>query len=217
MKTEKAKGKKGIIDSVGFSMIGMNDGLVCSGEVLGKELLDYNAFHDKKLAKSYWKLDGNAFDDQPAPIFMKLDALIIGGLPVVMMLPQEETDQGLVKELDAEDLGHVPIAFMDMHKTGERDFVVSGLGVAKPYQGMGLSKYMIYAGVKVSGANTLVIPTQLSNKKAHYAWHHLGPLEVLSSDVFHNEPDTIVYKAKISDPKDKILGPLVQVTIGYLD
>jgi len=156
--------------------------------------------------QAYWLLDQNAFSSsQPAPIFMKMDALVLGGCPVVMMLPNKLTNPELVKELKAQSLEYVPIAFMDLHKISPGNFSVSGLGVAKQYQGKGLGKNMIYAGVKTAEINTLIIPTQLSNVAAHHAWLHLSPLELISSDVFHNEPDTIIYKAKIPKNKEEIL------------
>lgn len=67
---------------------------------------------------------------------------------------------------------------------------------------------MICGGVKIAGVEELYIPTQLSNVHAHYAWSHLSPLEIVSRDIFHNEPDTILYKAKIPEPAEKILEPL---------
>ncbi len=193
-----------LIQAISFGML--SDAEAVETKIFGKSVLQMNALHNKKLAESYWRLDSNAFGGtQPAPIFMKLDALIIGGLPVVMLLANELTDSLLVKELGAQDLEYVPIGFMDLHKKSEGIFAVSGLGISKQYQGNGLSKLLIYGGIKIAGAKELFIPTQLSNAAAHYSWLHLSPLEVVSADVFHNESDTIVYNASIPKEPEKIL------------
>lgn len=200
-----------IIDDVCYGVLAMPENyadLVKEEHIFGKKVLKLDAITDKKLAKAYWKLDGNAFDDQPAPIFMKDDTLIFGGCPIVMLLPKEKVDKTLIAELEADDLGYVPIGFIDLHKIAEGKFTASGLGMAKPYHGKGLSKYLVYAGTKIAGVNELLIPTQLSNSQAHYSWLHLGPLEVVSADVFHNKNDTTLYKAKIPQPYENILKPV---------
>lgn len=211
MENKTDNGLEGVIEGIYYGILAMqqNHGaLVKEDSVFGKPVLKLDALIDKDLARAYWKLDGNAFDDQPAPIFMKDDTLIFGGCPIVMMLPKEETDCKLVDELEAKNLDYVPIGFMDLHKIDEGIFTVSGLGIAKPYQGTGLSKYLIYGGVKIAGVKELYIPTQLSNAEAHFAWLHLAPLEIVSADVFHNMPDTILYKTQIPDPAENILKPI---------
>mgnify|MGYP006291509191 CR=1 FL=1 len=197
-----------ILDNLSFATLGRGKNIASGNSVFGKEVLGLNAFENNRLAKSYWKLDGHAFDDQPAPIFMKLDTFILGGLPVTIGLSGEEVETSLLEEIDAEGLEYVPIGFMDMHMNGEKEFTVSGLGIAPEYQGRGLSKYLIYGGAKISGAQKLTIPTQLSNAQAHYGWLHLAPLKIASLDVFHNEADTIVYDASIPQTKEDILSPL---------
>ena len=94
---------------------------------------------------------------------------------------------------------------MDMHKIAPGKFSVSGLGIAKPYQKKGLSKYLIYGGVKAMGVKELIIPTQLSNVQAHNAWRHLGSLEIFCMKPFHNEEDTVVYNVKVPEEPWKIL------------
>lgn len=197
-----------IMKDIEFSMIGSNKELIKCDKVFGKELLWMNALSDKGLAKAYWKLDENAFNGMAASMFMKLDTLILGGYPFVMFLPKEKADKKLVKDIAAEGLEYVPIGFLDLHKISENKFTTSGLGIAKPYQGKGLSKYLIYAALKTAGAEKLIIPTQLSNSFAHYAWLHLGELEVKANDVFHEEADTIVYSAKVPENLEEILKPL---------
>lgn len=207
-----------VISNVCFGALAMTDNhsaLVKVDNVLGKPVLTLDGLADKELMKAYWKLDGNAFDDQPAPVFMKLDTLVLGGCPIVMMLPKSKVDESLIAELEADTLDYVPIGFMDLHKINDGTFAVSGLGISKAYQGIGLSKYMIYAGVKVAGVEQLYVPTQLSNAPAHFAWLHLAPLEIVASDVFHNEPDSIVYKASVPECAEDILKPLKE-TVSHL-
>src|SRR3989338_10332848 len=105
-----------------------------------------------------------------------------------MLLPAGLADRGLCEALEATSLDYVPIGFLDLHKIGDGKFTASGLGVAKPYQGLGLSKYLIYAGAVIAGIEELIIPTQLSNSQAHFAWKHLSSLEVIADNVYHNEP-----------------------------
>jgi hypothetical protein len=69
------------------------------------------------------------------------------------------------------------------------------LGIAQQYQGMGLSKLLLYGGIMISGAEEILIPTQLSNAMAHFAWLNLSPLEILKIAPFHTQGDTIIYKA----------------------
>lgn len=212
---KNTKNLEEVISNVCFGVLAMTDNhraLVKEYTVLGKPVLALDGLADKVLMKAYWKLDGNAFDDQPAPVFMKLDTLVLGGCPIVMMLPKDKVDETLIAELEADGLDYVPIAFMDLHKIDEKTFAVSGLGISKAYQGMGLSKYMIYAGVKIAGVEQLYVPTQLSNTPAHFAWLHLAPLEIVAADVFHNEPDSVVYKATIPECMEDILKPLKNVT-----
>lgn len=199
-----------IVENITYGLLAMPENhktMIKEESIFGKEVLKLNALIDKDLAKAYWKLDGNAFNDQPAPVFMKIDTLILGGCPIAIMLPNEQTDPALVKELEAENLEYVPIGFIDLHKIAEGKFSASGLGIAKPYQGKGLSKYLIYGGVKIAGIQEIYIPTQASNKQAHYAWSHLQ-LEKVYVNVFHNKEDTIIYKAKIPEPAEKILEKL---------
>ncbi len=199
-----------IVNSIVYGVMAMpenHETMIKEELVFGKKVLKLDALTDKNLAKAYWLLDGNAFKDQPAPIFMKIDTLILGGCPIVMMLPKEKTDPELVKELEAEQLEHIPIGFIDLHKTAEGKFSASGLGIAKPYQGKGLSKYLIYGGVKIAGIQELYIPTQEGNKQALYAWAHLQ-LEKVYTNLFHNKEDTVIYKAKIPKPAEKILEKL---------
>ncbi|MBM3199324.1 hypothetical protein FJZ53_00180 [Candidatus Woesearchaeota archaeon] len=201
-----------LINNISYGIIAMpenHDALIEEEYVLGKKILKLDALSNKELANAYWKLDSNAFDNQPAPIFMKLDALILGGCPILMMLPKEKTDPQLVKCLEAENLDYIPIGFLDLHKIENGKFTASGLGIAKPYQGKGLSKYMIYGGAKIAGIKELYIPTQLSNKQVQLAWAHLAPLEIVSSNVFHNKPDTVIYKTKIPEIKEEILKPII--------
>ncbi len=203
-----------VISNVCFGVLAMKDNqpaLVKEDNVLGKPVLALDGLADEGLMKAYWKLDGNAFDDQPAPVFMKLDTLVLGGCPIVMMLPKDKVEVALIAELEADGLEYVPIAFMDLHKINDGTFAVSGLGISKAYQGMGLSKYMIYAGVKIAGVKQLYIPTQLSNAPAHFAWLHLAPLEIVAADVFHNEQDSVVYKVTVPECVENILKPLNNV------
>lgn len=203
--------RKGLFEDLYYGVLAMEENhkhLIKNDSILGKNVLKKDALENKDLANSYWKLDGNAFDTQPAPKFMKDDTLIFGGCPVTMMLPKEKTEGKLVEELEAGDLGHIPIGFMDLHKISDGKFSVSGLGIAKPYQDKGLSKYLIYGGAKMTEMEELTITTQLSNPQAHYAWLHLSPLKIKSADVFHNEPDTVIYKAEIPEPYEEILEPL---------
>ncbi len=204
------KDKETVLEKMCFGVLCLAENaghLVKCESVLGKPVVHLDAAADKALTKAYWKLDGNAFDDQPAPIFMKLDTLVLGGLPVAMLLPKEYADPALCESLEAGSLDYVPIGFLDLHKIDEGKFTASGLGIAKPYQGLGLSKYLIYAGAVIAGIEELIIPTQLHNAAAHLAWLHLGPLELLSADVFHNEQDTVVYKATVPWPAKDILKP----------
>lgn len=203
-----------VISNVCFGVLAMTNNhqaLVKEDTILGKPVLALDGLADKGLMKAYWKLDGNAFDDQPAPVFMKLDTLILGGCPVVMMLPKDKVEKTLIAELEADGLDYVPIAFMDLHKIDDGTFAVSGLGISKAYQGMGLSKYMIYAGVKIAGVKQLYVPTQLSNAPAHFAWLHLAPLKIVAADVFHNELDSVVYKATVPECAEDILKPVKNV------
>ena len=206
-------GKEAVLEEMCFGVLCLAENaghLVKCESVLGKQVLHLDAVADKGLMKAYWKLDGNAFDDQPAPVFMKLDTLVLGGLPVVMLLPAGFADPELCEDLEATSLDYVPIGFLDLHKIDEGKFTASGLGIAKPYQGLGLSKYLIYAGAVIAGIEELIIPTQLSNSQAHFAWKHLGSLEVIADNVYHNEPDTVIYKAKVPQPKELILKQLVK-------
>ena len=41
--------------------------LIKGDTVQGQEILQLDALQDHALANAYWKLDGNAFGDQPAP------------------------------------------------------------------------------------------------------------------------------------------------------
>ena len=137
-----------LVENLEFGVIGYNgnfEHLIKCNSVLGKNLTYWDGLANNYLAEVYWKLDGCAFDNQPAPKFMKLDTLILGGCPICIFLPKVEVDKGLVKKLGAENLDIVPIGFMDMHKIGEGKYVCSGLGIAKEYQGNGLSKYLIHA------------------------------------------------------------------------
>jgi len=203
---EKWNLEPGVPDSIQYAFLGHNyQEIVKQQSIFGDPTLWLDALKDKNLGKTYWLLDGNAFDDQPGPPFMKLDTLILGGCPLCLVLPKEDCNPVLVNELEVNGSSHVPIGFIDMHKVSDTTFSVSGLGVSKPYQGMGLSKYLIYGGVVTTGAKELIIPTQLSNTPAHKAWKHLGPLEILCDDPFHNEEDTIVYKGKVPKEPWKIL------------
>lgn len=204
---------EGLIDNLQYGLLAMpenHNAMIEEEYILGKKVLKLDALANKELANAYWKLDSNAFNNQPAPIFMKLDTLILGGCPIVMMLPKEKTNPQLIKDLEAENLEYVPIGFIDLHKIEKGKFTASGLGIAKPYQGKGLSKYLIYGGAKIAGIKELYIPTQLNNTQAYFAWMHLAPLEVVSSNVFHNEPGTVIYKAKAPQQKEEILKPLLE-------
>jgi hypothetical protein len=203
--------KQSILEEIVFGVLTMSSNyssMVKDNEVMGKTVVGLDALVDKKLAAAYQKLDANAFDDEAAPAFMKLDTLIIGGCPVAMMLPNRYANNDLKKEIGAEDMEYVPIAFLDLHKTAEGKFTASGLGVSKQYHGKGLSKYMIYGAAKITGMKELVIPTQVHNAAAHFAWMHLAPLTVLSADVHHEEEDTIVYRANIPNPVKCVLDPV---------
>lgn len=205
------KDKETVLEKMCFGVLCLAENagqLVKCESVLGKPVVHLDAAADKALTKAYWKLDGNAFEDQPAPIFMKLDTLVLGGLPVAMLMPAGSADPEFCDAIEAASLEYVPIGFLDLHKISEGKFTASGLGIAKPYQGLGLSKYLIYAGAVIAGIEELIIPTQLSNSQAHFAWKHVGALEVIVDDVFHNEPDTIVYKVKVPKPVELILKPL---------
>ncbi len=202
---EPNKNNSQILNHLSYAFLGHNYAeMVCESSVFGKPVLNLDALLDKNLAKTYWLLDGNAFGDLPAPDFMKLDTLILGGAPISLVLPKEYVDPQLVQELEAEHLKYVPIGFIDLHKIGFGKFAVSGLGIAKPYQKKGLSKYLIYGGTKITGAKELIIPAQLSNSAAQHAWQHLE-LEVISDDVFHSELDTVVYSGKVPDNLEDIL------------
>jgi hypothetical protein len=135
-----------------------------------------------------------------APIFMKMDTLVLGGLAVCMFLHKDDADPALVKELGADGLEHVPIGFMDLHKIDGETFSCSGLGIAKPYQGKGMSKYLIHAGLMISGLQKLYITTQLGNKMAHHAWMHLAPLHIEKIASFHDAEGSIIYSAEVCCP-----------------
>ncbi len=194
-------------DKIKFGVLSFceNHNTIDSKEVFGKDILLLDGLKDKQLAEAYWKLDGNAFNDQPAPVFMKQDALILGGLPILMFLPNEYENKGLKETIGAEHLENIPIGFMDLHRIESGKYSVSGLGISNQYQGLGLSKSLIYAGAKIAGIKELIIPTQLSNQAAHYAWLHLAPLKIISVDFFHNKTDSILYKAEISNGHEHIL------------
>lgn len=165
-----------------------------SKECFGKPVLFFDGIADKEMAKTYWKLDGLAFTEgMSAPEYMKLDTLIMGGLPVCLFLKSDEIDGTLIEKFGT-DLEYYPIAFMDLHFKGDGAYACSGLGVAKEYQGNGLAKHLIAAGIHIGEIDTLYIPTQESNGPAMATWSKLG-IEVVSNDVFHTESDTIIFKA----------------------
>ncbi|MFC1704893.1 hypothetical protein ACFLZ6_01025 [Nanoarchaeota archaeon] len=203
--------KQSILEEIVFGVLGMASNyssMVKDEEVMGKTVVGLDALVDKKLAETYHRLDANAFEGEAAPAYMKLDTVIMGGCPVAMMLPNRYANNDLKKEIGAEEMEYVPIAFLDLHKTGEGKFVASGLGVSKQYHGKGLSKYMIYGAAKITGMEELVIPTQVHNAAAQFAWMHLAPLTVLSADVHHEEADTIIYRANMPNPVKGILDPI---------
>lgn len=181
------------------------DVLMKQQEILGKKVKKIDPLAEKAMVKAYWKLDGYVFGDLSAPMFMKWDTLILGGCPVLMLLPKSEVEVMLVTALDAQDLQYIPIGMLDLHKICDGRFVASGLGIVKEYQGKGLAKHLIYAGVQIAGIKDLMIPTQLSNAAAHYAWMHLSPLEIMSADVFHEKEDEIIYRSFIENPESILM------------
>ena len=185
---------KKIIENMQVGVIGYNTS-IAEKECFGKPVLEFDGLNDKDMAEAYWKLDGNAFDSMAAEKYVKLDTLIMGGVPVCLFLDKDNIDFDLKSEYNV-DLSYYPIGFMDLHKKQEGDYVCSGLGIAKQYQGIGLSKYLISAGIEVAGVENLIIPTQLSNDIAIKAWKFLGNLEVIAENPLHNENDTMVYEAK---------------------
>ncbi len=204
----KNKKQDNLVKQVTFGVIGHKQNwgkLIKADSVLGQCILTLDGVKDKKLAEAYWKLDGNAFGKMSAPKFMKLDTLVLGGLVVCMFLHKNDADPALVKELGAEDMEYVPIGFMDLHKVDEKTFSCSGLGIAKPYQGNGLSKYLIHAGVKIGNVHDLTVPTQLSNFMAHYAWLHLGSLWIDMIKPMHEEEDSLVYNIIVAKSPEEIL------------
>lgn len=159
----------------------------------GEKIIHINGLNNKEFANAYWSLDKNAFGT-PAPKYMKLDTIIMGGVGIAMMLPKKYADSSLVKELNAENLKDVPIGFMDMHHNGNNNYSCSGLGIAKQYQGKGLSDLLINSGLKITKTKSLLVPTQLSNIAAHKAWiKALGPLMIYKVNPLHDEDDTVVY------------------------
>lgn len=198
---------KKLENTIQAGVIGLpeNFSLIKQNNIFGKPVLLMDGVKNKDIAKAYWQLDGNAFGNMSAPKFMKMDALVLSGPATGLFMPNEMADEDL-KSLMGKDLEYYPIGFMDLHKITEGKFVCSGLGIAQAYQGKGLSKYLIYAGVSISGAKELIMPTQLKNNAAHYAWSHLSNISVISKFPFHDEADTIVYKAVINDPENILLG-----------
>ena len=175
--------------------------------VNGKPILLYDGLKNEKMAIAYWLLDGLAFGDTPAPKWVKHDMLINGGLPICMFVDKQHAAPALVGSLKAEELDHVPIGFMDLHPCADGKYSVSGLGIAPPYQGKGLSKHLIHAGAVMAAMKQLIITTQLSNAKGHHSWLHLGPLELLHVKPLHDKNDTVVYAASVGDPA-RILQPI---------
>ena len=187
-----------MVADIEFDMIGDNKHLIAkktNSPHTCKPLLNQDAIKNPEIFEAYCKLDGNAFGGMSAERWVKMDYCILGGFPVVMYLPTETTDPDLVNELGTKNQKYTPIGFMDMHLIGEgKTFLVSGLGIAKPYQGLGLSKYLISMGVHLSDTDKLKVPTQLSNKMAHYAWEHAGKMNLIYSEVPHDKSDTVVYE-----------------------
>lgn len=186
--------KDDMLKNIKIGVIGY-DSPVSSQECFGSQVLSFDGLNDKAMAEAYWKLDGNAFDSMAAEKYVKLDTLIMGGIPVCLFLDEENVDLSLKDEFGSQ-LSHYPIGFMDLHKKSEGSFVCSGLGIAKQYQGIGLSKYLITAGVKVAGIESLIIPTQLSNEVAIKAWNFLGKPKVIATNPLHNEEDTLIYQVE---------------------
>jgi len=161
-----------------------------------KPVLFFDGLKNNEIAETYWKLDANAFGgcEMAAPKYMKLDTLIMGGVPILMFLDKNDIDINLKNEYKT-NLDYYPIGFMDLHFKGNNNFACSGLGIAKQYQNLGLSKYLISAGIHIANIDKLLIPTQQSNKIAIKAWNFLGTLEIISSNPFHDEKDTFIYQA----------------------
>ena len=189
-------------------MIGANKELIKNKKILGKEILNLNAMEDQTLSNSYWKLDGNAFEKQSSDKWVKNDTLLLGGCPVVMFLPKEYVEKEVIEDLEANDLNYIPIGFIDLHKISEEKFSVSGLGIAKKYQGKNLSKYLIYAGMKIPEVKELYITTQTDNEMSSYAWKHMGKMKLLYKNPLHNEENSVVYEAKVPIPCEDIMKPI---------
>lgn len=191
----------------------------CNWDFNGKNAVFCNGLNDQEIARSYWLLKKNAHGiPQEVPIPMCLEA-ILGGYVILMTMNQKMVDSGLVLDLKAqclettpisfgEDITHyknlVPIGYIDFYHKGKRKFGVGDLGIAKPYQGKGLSKLLISAGTELVGARQLIIPIPMGNAIAHYAWLHFSPLEIISAGTPHIKGlDNMIYKAKVSDLKIK--------------
>ena len=183
--------------------------LIKKYEVYKKPVHMCSGIARRDIAKFYCLLDQNAFtDSQIVPEFMKVGFSILGGLPILMTLPKSVADPCLVKECEevaeANYINDIPIGFMDLYHLGNETFSVSRFGIAKQYQGKGLSKRLLYAGMKIAGVKELYILTHLSNKAAHHVWLHLSPLEINSVNILDNNPDAILYKTKIPDKLEQI-------------
>ena len=182
-----------------------------ANEIFGKPIHTVDAIADPEFAKAYWSLDALAFGSLSSPKFMKMDCVLAGGCSIALLSKQKEVDPQYLQSIGAQSLPLVPIAFLDLHKIAEGLFTTSGFGIAPPYQGLGLSKYLIYAATIAAGIEHLKIPTQLSNVAAHKAWLHLGPLKVVSASLFHDCPDSMLYQAHApQDPKQILQEPQLQ-------
>lgn len=176
-------------------------------EVFGKSVDNIDPIENKQFATSYWLLDGNAFDNMPAEKWVKFDYVFLSGIPIAMTIPNKYANEELKQKIKAENLKDVPIGFVDLHPINGNKFVASGVGIAKPYQKNGLSKILLYGALKITDAEELLVPTQLSNEFAHYMWLHVNDMELLSFDVLHSQEDTMLYNIKVPSPLEKILEP----------